>query len=377
MPWKQVEPMLQRKELIEKLLLRGANVSALCEEQGISRKTAYKWLARYREAGLNGLKDKSKAPRHSPYQTDQHLEALIIETHKAYPYWGPRKLRHFLLNEHTDVILPAVSTFSRVLRREGCEVIKNNRSAPATKRFERKEANELWQMDFKGSFMTQLHRCYPLTIIDDYSRYSIGLNACRNERRETVKTHLIHCFKTFGLPKQMNVDNGSPWGSADLESVTTLAVWLMKCGVRLSHSSPYHPQTNGKDERFHRTLKLELLHNNSYRNCSDIQRAFDEWRHLYNYKRPHDALEGKPPCDRYVESSRRFSDKPMSVEYDSSEVVRKVHLSGMMRFKGKRYRVGKGLSGEYVVVRETDREDEYSIFFMDLLIKKITTARSL
>ena len=290
MPWKQVEPMLQRKEFIEKLLLPEANVSALCEAYAISRKTAYKWLTRYNEHGLIGLKDKNKAPRHSPYKTDKKLE----------------------------------------------------------------------------------DRCYPLTIIDDYSRYSIGLDACQNERGETVKAHLIRCFKEFGLPQQINVDNGNPWGSADLDSYTTLAVWLMKCDVRLSHSSPYHPQTNGKDERFHRTLKLEVLHNKAYKSCSDIQHAFDEWRHIYNYKRPHHALNGKPPCYRYVESSRVLSDKPKLVEYDSSEIVRKVHTSGMIRFKGSRYRAGKGLSGEYVAIRETDQEDRYSIFFMDLFINKFT-----
>jgi len=211
-----------------------------------------------------------------------------------------------------------------------------------------------------------------LARIDDYSRYSVGLNACQNEQGDTVKTHLIRYFKEFGLPKQINVDNGNPWGSADLESHTALAIWLMKCGVRLSHSSPYHPQTNGKAERFHRTLKLEVLHNKLYKSCFDIQRTFDEWRHIYNYRRPHDALGGQAPYSRYVQSTRRFSGKPKPVEYDSSEVIRKVHSTGMIRFKGSRYRVGKGLGGEYVAIRETDQEAEYSCFFMDLFIKKFT-----
>ena len=126
--------------------------------------------------------------------------------------------------------------------------MKNFKSKPATIRFERSEPNELWQMDFKGSFMTILHRCYPLNILDDCSRFSIGLKACEHERLKPVKDCLIICFKTFGLPYQINADNGNPWGSSDLDSFTQFAVWLIKLGIRLSHSAPFHPQTKGKAE---------------------------------------------------------------------------------------------------------------------------------
>lgn len=373
MPWNKVEPVMQRKELMEKLLLPGVNVRALCAEYNVSRKTLYKWLARYKAAGLEGLADRSKSPKTHPNKITRELEALILKTHKLYPYWGPRKLRQVLINETGRLDIPAVSTVARALKRQGCQVINNLKSSPAKIRFERSEPNDLWQMDFKGSFMTKAHRCYPLTILDDHSRYSIGLQACKNEQGETVKSRLIQCFRVFGLPSQINVDNGNPWGSTDLESPTALSIWLAKQDIKLSHSAPYHPQTNGKDERFHRTLKLEVLHDRSYKSCHEIQEVFDRWQHIYNYKRPHSALDGKPPACRYATSKRLYNEQLKPVEYDLGEVVRKVCLvNGLIRFKGRRFRVGKGLCGEYIAIREADDPDEYSIFFKDLFIKKIS-----
>jgi transposase InsO family protein len=261
--------------------------------------------------------------------------------------------------------LPSATTFARVLARNQREVIKNAKSAPATKRFERKQPNELWQMDFKGHFMTEAHRCFPLTILDDYSRFSINLSACRDETTDSVKSHLTHCFKAYGLPDQINVDNGDPWGSTDLESTTAIAIWLMKHGVRLTYSAPYHPQTNGKDERFHRALKLEVLHQKKYRSCHAIQKNFDEWRHTYHYIRPHMALNGLAPATRDQSSSRAYRETMNRVEYDSTETI---------RINGERYKVGKGLRGEYVAIREANGEGVCSVFFIDLFIKKINLA---
>ncbi len=372
MPWNKVNLVKQRQDLIERMCLAGANISSICDQFNISRKTAYKWLSRYQETGLRGLNDRSKAPKSMPNQIDPRLEKLIIQAHDEYPYWGPRKLRALLLNQLSVSTLPSPTTFARVLKRHQRQVITNMKSSPATKRFERSSPNELWQMDFKGSFMTDANRCYPLTILDDCSRYSICLSACNDETGATVKSRLIQCFERFGMPDQINVDNGNPWGCADLESHTSIAIWLMKHSVRLTHSAPYHPQTNGKDERFHRTLKLEVLHNKCYRSCHDIQQTFDHWRHIYNCIRPHNALGGHPPTTRYQNSPRAFKDKPRAVDYDSSDIVRKVHTSGFVRFKGERYRIGKGLGGENVAIKETDQPDQKAIFFMDLFIKKIT-----
>ena len=371
MPWNEVNLMKQRLQLIEDLLLPGANVSATCRAYNISTKTAYKWLNKYQEGGYEALANQSRAPKNRPLQTTQALEDTIVSTHHEFPYWGPDKLRHVLVDRGISSV-PSATTIGRVLSRRHCKVIKSNRLDPATKRFERDEPNELWQMDFKGSFMTQLHRCYPLTIIDDHSRYSLEVRACGNEQTGTVKHHLFSCFKQYGLPLQINVDNGNPWGDAGLGGLTHLAVWMMKLGIRLTHSAPYHPQTNGKIERFHRTLKLEVLHHKQYQSCQHIQKTFDHWRHTYNYQRPHAALKGSVPSSRYYPSSRQFTGKLHLPAYGSGEIIRKVNdLHGTISFKGSQYRVGKGLCGEHIAIRETDSQQEYAIFFMDNFIKKI------
>lgn len=371
MPWQVESIVSQRRNLIEQMLLPGANVNALCADYGVSRKTAYKWLKRYKEGGWHSLQDAKKTPTNQPNKTADSVERAVLQTHKEFPYWGPFKLQQYLINEQLVDHVPSHRTVGRILKRHGCEVIKSNKSLPAKKRFERSRPNELWQMDFKGSFMTKASRCYPLTILDDHSRFSIALAACESETRPVVKAHLTAIFKEYGLPDQINVDNGNPWGSADLESLTSLHVWLIKLGVQLSHSAPYHPQTNGKDERFHRSLKLEVLHQREYKSQAHIQEAFDEWRHIYNFKRPHQAIDNKPPSSRYHRSLKQWPDRLPEYEYSSNDAVKKVSLnSGMFRFKGQRYRAGKGLGGEYVAIKETDKLDQYAIFFMDRFIKR-------
>ncbi len=256
--------MTQRLRLVEKMLLSGTDISELSAQFGISRKTAYKWLNRYKAGGIAALKNQSREPVIQPNKSPNTVEQAILRVHRKFPYWGPYKLKQYLINKRLLDSIPSHPTISQILKRHGCKVIKNNKSQPSKIRFEREHPNALWQMDFKGNFMTQLHRCYPLSIIDDYSRYSVGLSACRDEKKDTVKSCLIACFKEYGLPEQINVDNGNPWGKVNSQGPTQLAVWLMKQEIRLTHSSPYHPQTNGKVERFHRTLKLEVLHEKKY-----------------------------------------------------------------------------------------------------------------
>lgn len=373
MPWKEESVMSQRKKLVEQMLLQGTKKSDLLSSYQVSRKTAYKWLNRYKAGGLEALADASRVPCHQPNKSTNEVEAKVIQIHKEFPYWGPYKLRHYMIAHAILPQVPSHTTIRNILKRNGYEVIKAQQSHAATMRFERTAPNDLWQMDFKGSYMTKVARCYPLTILDDYSRFSIGLKACHDETNQTVRNHLIAIFKQFGLPNQINVDNGNPWGSADLNSYTSLHIWLIKLGIRLSHSSPFHPQTNGKDERFHRTLKLELLHQRQYHNLCDMQLAFDTWQHIYNFKRPHQGIHHQTPSSRYQVSSRQFPSTLPSPEYAPGETVKKVSdKNGLFRFKGKRYRAGKGLSNEYIVIRETDKSDQFAIYFMDNFIKKIS-----
>lgn len=373
MPWQRVELMEQRRALVEQLLLPNANVNDVCQKFNVSRKTAYKWLNRYRkDSNLSSLKSRSTARKNQPQQASPEVEEKIISAHMTYPCWGPRKLKAFLANTSPEITWPSSTTFHRVLKRNNCHVITSQKSKPATKRFEREHPNSLWQMDFKGSFMTEVERCYPLTILDDFSRHSIELSACKNEQYMTVKHYLSSCFERYGLPDQINVDNGNPWGLSSGYGKSKLFIWLIKCGVRMSYSAPFHPQTNGKDERFHRTLKLEVLHNTLYKSCRDIQKAFDDWQHTYNHIRPHDALSGQPPSSRYQPSKRKFTGQLLEPNYDADTIVRRpCRNNGLFGFKGKRYRAGKGLGGELIGLKETAEPGVLSLFFMDTLIKKI------
>ena len=185
------------------------------------------------------------------------METRILDLREAHPRWGGRKLARRLIDLGvTDV--PRASTVTEVLRRHDKLDPTETARRLAPVRFEREAPNEMWQMDFKGHFALDRGRCHALTVLDDHSRYLIGLSACANETRETVQARLIDLFRRHGLPERLLCDNGSPWGASGADSFTELEVWLLRCGVRMRHGRPYHSQTQGKDERFHRTLDVEV-----------------------------------------------------------------------------------------------------------------------
>ena len=258
MPWKVGTPMSLRKEFIALAQSDGVNMSELCRRMEISRKTGYKWLRRYAQAGGQSLHDLPRRPHSSPQQTSREMEELVVALRQAHPTKGAHVLARMLQDRgYTGV--PAKSTITAILRRHG--LIDESEAAKHTPyvRFERAEPNELWQMDFKGHIAVQHHRCHPFTLLDDHSRFNLALRACANEQGNTVQDRLTHVFRRYSLPQAMLMDNGSPWGSDSAHPFTPLTVWLMQLGISVHHSRPYHPQTLGKLERFHRSLKSELL----------------------------------------------------------------------------------------------------------------------
>jgi hypothetical protein len=240
-------------------------------------------------------------------------------------------------------------------------------------RFEHEAPNRLWQMDFKGHFPYEQGRCHPLTVLDDHSRFSLGLRACTEETGEVVKTQLINIFRQYGLPERINVDNGNPWGSVfEQTRYTTFNIWLIKQGIQVSHSRPYHPQTNGKEERFHRTLKSELLNNRYFRNLDHIQKEFDQWRDIYNLERPHQAIGMKVPADRYQPSYREYVECIRPYEYAEDYKVQKVDKRGRLFIAHRILFVGKPFASEEVGLRY-DREEEnlVKIYFRQQLLGEI------
>lgn len=259
MPWPERSTMSLRTEFVELALMEGSNIRALSRRFGISPKTGYKWLARYRCEGSAGLMDRSRRPRLSPRITNVQVERALLDIRDANPGWGARKIRHVLAQQQSGP-LPVPSTVTAILRRNGRLDPEESTKHTAFTRFEHEHPNDLWQMDFKGDFaLANGQRCHPLTMLDDHARYCLLLAACRNEQTQTVQALLIGCFRTYGLPEKMLMDNGPPWGGGGVMRHTALSVWLMRLGVLVYHGRPWHPQTQGKEERFHRTLTEELL----------------------------------------------------------------------------------------------------------------------
>ena len=370
MPWKERTVVSERKEFIALALTDGANVSELCRRLEISRKTAYKMLRRYAEAGADGLHDRSRRPHICPHRTRPELEERIIALRLAHPTKGAHVLRRMLQNQGvTDV--PAKSTINAILKRHG--LIDPAQSAKHTPhiRFEHPQPNELWQMDFKGHFVMQHHRCHPLTLLDDHARFNLALQACANERGETVQDRLTTAFRRYGLPQAMLMDNGSPWGNDSGQPYTPLTVWLMHLGISVRHSRPYHPQTLGKLERFHRSLKSELLAGRTFADLEHCQRAFDTWRNFYNLERPHHALDLDTPVSRYTPSSRPFPETLPALTYAPDDQVRSVDVSGRISFQGRRLRVGRAFTHKQVALRPTPTDGVWNVYFSIQRIKSI------
>lgn len=370
MAWNEVkETMSFREEILSLGTKPGANVGELCRRFQVSRKTFYKWLKR--SQAEEGLINRSRRPHHSPKQTETPVENKILAVRAEHPSWGARKIRRVLLNQG-EMEVPANSTVHRVLQRNGEIDPAESSKHQSWTRFEHEAPNQLWQMDFKGWFRTNDQRpCNPLTILDDHSRYVVCLQACPDQRTETVRSQLTVTFRRYGLPERMTMDNGAPWGN-DLEHpYTPLTVWLLRLGVAVSHSRPYHPQTQGKDERFHRTLDVDLLRWHNFRNAEQVQKHFDHYRHVYNRERPHQALNLEVPSSRYRASLRSFPEQLAPVEYDGGDIVRKVNEKGHFQYQGQSYSVGKAFHGYPVALRATTTDGVFHVFFCHQKIGRV------
>ena len=369
MPWREYSVMSQRRELVM-FASDNSNISHLSRRYVISRKTAYKWINRYSQEGEEGLSDRSRRPLHSPMKTPPLLERAALKVREDHSTWGGRKIRARLITiGYEDV--PSASTITEILHRNGKISTDESDKHRSWKSFEYEEPNELWQMDFKGHFPLKNGRCHPLTILDDHSRFSIGLRACRDEKRTTVHGELENLFKTYGLPERILSDNGSPWGGRTRREYTRLAVWFIRLGIRVIHSQAYHPQTLGKEERFHRTLKAELLAGREFNDIRESQASFDSWRECYNFERPHEALNMATPAESYRPSSKKMPESLPEIEYGPDDHVRKVQFNGEIYFKGREFRVGQAFRGQPVAVRPTAEDGVFKVFYCGKKIKTI------
>ena len=385
-PWKPKATMLELKaEFVQMADQPTANMSQLCQRYGISRPTGYKWLRRYRQNGLDGLYERSRRPKNSPNQTPKPIEQLVVAARRRDPGWGGRKLNSHLRGQAESGVIsispeqvPSPSTITRILDRHGMLAEPEHASRRGSwNRFERSDPNELWQLDFKGEFrLANQAYCYPLTLIDDYSRFSLAVAACADQKRCTVQQQLRSVFERYGLPQAILCDNGPPWGAGlgwrDWGPFYTgLAVWMIRLGIQVLYGRPNHPQGKGKNERFNGTLKAELLDHEQFDNHKEAHHRMADWRNRYNTVRPHQALDMAPPATRYRPSQTTFPETLPPVEYGPGATTRKVNSTGTITIGNQCFTVGKAFRGYRLALRASSQPRQYDVYFCNQQIRTV------
>lgn len=376
MAWQDVEPMEERIRFVVEATREEKGITALCREFGISRKTGYKWLARYRAWGLAGCHDRSRRPRASPTRIPAEVETLVLRERHRHRTWGPKKLQAVLATKCGVAPVPAVSTIGNLLRRVGL-TRKTRRRRPVsqpdrTTRTAATHPNAVWAADFKGWFRTRDgQRCDPLTISDLASRYVLACRLVAGQRRDRVRPVFRQVFRRFGLPEVLRVDNGPPFGSRGVCGLSQLSAWWLQCGIRVEFIEPGHPEQNGGHERMHRTLKAETTRPPAATPPAQ-QARFDRWRREFNTERPHEALGMQRPAERYRPSARRYTDHPAPVAYPRHYEVRRVKRQGIIRWRNRVWYVGEALQRMLVGLIDVD-DTRHAVYFGELLVGYLDT----
>lgn len=363
MPWKTMDIQEQRVQFVVAANRREKSLTALCQEFDISRPTGMLWRARYQQAGLAGIAERSRRPRLSPDRTGAELEQRVVEVRQRYPDWGARKLQVVLARQN---VLLTRSTVHRILLRHGL-VHESDRHPQALQRFERSAPNELWQMDFKSPKGWNAP-IGPRSVLDDHSRYLVVLQAVWSTRVDVVREQLECAFQQCGVPDGMWMDHGVPWWSTLAPGgVTKLTLWLMKQGIELHWSGIRHPQTQGKVERFHGELERALQKRHAPR--KEPQPWLDAFRWEHNHVRPHEALDMQTPASRWQKSPRSYDPHPARWEYPTGSKVGKVDSWGKLHAWGVHCRVSKSFSGERVRLERIDRR--VLVYYCRALIREL------
>jgi transposase InsO family protein len=349
--------MDERMRFIVEWQQREGKVAELCRRFGISRKTGHKLIGRYTAEGMDGLGDRSRAPHHHPHAMSEETEDDVVGVRECHPSWGPKKIRHWLVDKRPERAWPAQSTIGALLDRRG--LVKSRRlrrhvPPGATPLSVCEVANDVWGVDFKGWFQTgDGRRCDPLSLSDLASRFVVRLRVVRRADTEHVWPILDAAFREFGAPKVMRSDNGPPFASPGVGGLSRLAVRLIKVGVLPERIAPGKPQQNGRHERLHRTLKEETA-SPPAANARQQQRRFDEFRRIFNEERPHEALGQTPPAAHFHPPARPYSGRPREPEYAGDQVVRRVRSTGQIKWNGGLVFLGEALIREPVGLVEGD-----------------------
>jgi len=350
MPWNRVDVNEQRMRFVMRAV-SGEAMTVLCREFGISRPTGYRWRRRYQQSGsLTELRERSRRPQRSPQRTAEWKEQQVVRL-RQQTGWGAKKLR-VLLQEEEHIALP-VRTIHRVLERRG--LIAEDVHGAALQRFEYEAPNQLWQMDSKGKYPLTDGECHPLSIVDDHSRYAVGLYALSALHGRQAHGGLVQTFRRYGLPEAMLMDRGALWWSAHNGwGLTWLSVQMIEQGIHLKYGQVCHPQTQGKVERFQRTLGAALRHRGVPQRFAQWPAALDQFRESYNHRRPHEGINMQRPAQRYHASPRAYQECPAPWEYPEGSDVRLLNSQGNLTVDGQRWFVCAALAGQRVRVERFD-----------------------
>lgn len=354
MPWESKTVERLREEFVNAAEVTN-NFSMLCREFGITRRTGYKWVERAKDT--IDLSDRSHARKTIGNKTDAETESLILKIRSENPGWGGKTIRKVLLNQGYEN-LPCIKTVNNILKRNGCISEQESLKHKPFVRFEKEQCNEMWQTDFKGEFKTAdgLY-CFPLDIIDDHSRFLIKIKAYTKTSNAVIPA-FREAFEEYGMPHSVLSDNGSQFAGFK-HGYTQFEKWLMNHDILPIHGRIKHPQTQGKIERFHRTMDTELLNHFVFQNCVEADKALNEWRIKYNNIRPHQALSMKCPADIYIPSKRKYDDKVDPYEYDGLYHIIKVNSWGYVRYHKWQVYLSETMIDEYIEFRPNPLEDSF------------------
>lgn len=356
MGWQETRVQDERTRFVLEVEAGERPLAALCRAYSISRKTGYKWLARFEQGGVAALADRSRAPRRHPNAVAEQVEQAVLALRARKPYWGERKLRAWLERERPEQDWPAASTIGALLKRRGLTAPpqRRRRATPSAELIAPDGPNRVWAIDFKGWFRTgDGRRCDPLTISDTASRYLLRCQAVERPDYRHVRPLLEATFREYGLPARLRSDNGPPFASTGLGGLSRLSVWLIRLGVRPERIQPGHPEQNGRHERLHRTLKSQTAAPPRATGRAQ-QRAFDRFRNEYNHERPHEALGMRTPASVYQASARRFPDRLPQLDYDARWLVRSVTQHGDTQLFSRRIFLSEALAGERIAFEQAD-----------------------
>jgi transposase InsO family protein len=365
MPWKITEPMDQKIQLIAEWQKEQYSITDLSKKYGLSRKTVYKWCSRYENRGIDGLKDQNRTPKHSPNKTTDDIVRLLVSEKLKNRKRGPKKIYYQLKQQYPRLELPAPSTISHWLKKNGLVSTRKlrKRVPPYTEPFIAVQSpNDVWSADYKGQFYTKDNRvCYPLTISDNYSRYLLKCKGLPGPRYSPTRDIFEATFREYGLPDAIRTDNGTPFAGQCVGGLSRLSIWWIKLGIMPERIDKGCPQQNGRHERMHRTLKLEATDPMIF-NMKEQQERFNVFAYNYNNYRPHETLNNEPPVNYYKNSTRLYIEKTPPVEYALDYTVRSVRYNGYFRFNGQLYYLTDLLYKERVGLKEFS-DGQWKIFY--------------